>query len=390
MTRLLFNQLHKERFAFTLNTTLKFVGGGILWVVLSDLALFVYNSSGADHFPLFHLGVLKGICFVIVMGIIFFIILQRHQNQNNEVDRQDFFRKNPLPMLIYSLDTMRFLEVNDAAVAVYGYSRKEFLSMAINDIRPAEELPRLRAAIEQLQSGCLLLGLWKHSRKDGSILHAEVTAYSILHKKQHAGLIISNDITKQMQAEEVLKNASHIYDRSVSEKTLELALLNQELQLRNREINTTNDELITLNKLLVDVNKKASYDFETLLRDKTEQLKRLLNQVSDCVWSFDLTGKDENYVSESALRFFNLSEEEVIDRPNFWMEFIHPEDIERVNYRLDVLEKARFSFFTFRIKETSGNYRLKTLSAHLIPDAEGIPVRFECTLRERNLVQVLT
>jgi PAS domain S-box-containing protein len=389
MTRLLFNQLHKERFASSLNTTLKFVGGGVLWIVLSDLALFITNSSGADHFPLFHLEVLKGICFVIVMGFIFFMVLQRHQNQNNEIDQQDFFHKNPLPMLIYSLDTKYFLEANDAAVSVYGYTRKEFLSMAIHDIRPAEDLPRLQAAIEQLQSGCQLLGLWKHLRKDGSILHAEVTAYSILYKKQYAGLIISNDITKQVQAEEVLKNASHIYDRSISEKTLELALLNQELQLRNREINTTNDELIALNKLLVDVNKRASYHFDTRLADKTNHLKRLLNQISDCVWSFDLTGKDENYVSESALRFFNLSEDEVIDRPNFWMEFIHPEDIESVNYRLDVLEKARFSCFTFRIKETSGRYRLKTLSAHLIPDDEGLPVRFECILRERNLVPVL-
>jgi PAS domain S-box-containing protein len=390
MTRLLFNQLHKERFAFTLNTTLKFVGGGILWVVLSDLALFIYNSTGAGHFPLFHLGVLKGICFVIVMGIIFFIILQRHRNQHSEIGQQEFFSKNPLPMLIYNLDTMHFLEVNDAAVSVYGYSRKEFLSMAIHDIRPAEELPKLRAAIEQLQSGCRLLGLWKHLRKDGSVLHAEVTAYSILYKKQHAGLIISNDVTNQVRAEKVLKSANHIHERSISEKTLELALLNQELQLRNREINSTNDELIALNKLLVDVNKKASCHFETVLRDKTDHLKRLLNQVSECVWSFDLTGKDENYVSESALRFFNLSEEEVIDRPNFWMEYIHPDDMEKVNDRLDVLEKARFSFFTFRIKTTSGNYRLKTLSAHLIPNDEGLPVRFECTLRERNHVQVLT
>ena len=50
---------------------------------------------------------------------------------------------NPLPMWVYDVETLRFLEVNDAAIAHYGYTRAEFLDMSIADIRPEEDRPRL-------------------------------------------------------------------------------------------------------------------------------------------------------------------------------------------------------------------------------------------------------
>ncbi len=49
------------------------------------------------------------------------------------------FEGNPLPMMVYDLDTLAILAVNDAAVALYGYSHHEFLSMTIKDIRPPED-----------------------------------------------------------------------------------------------------------------------------------------------------------------------------------------------------------------------------------------------------------
>jgi PAS domain-containing protein len=45
------------------------------------------------------------------------------------------FETNPLPMWVYDRDTLGFLAVNEAAVAHYGYSRDEFLSMTIKDIK---------------------------------------------------------------------------------------------------------------------------------------------------------------------------------------------------------------------------------------------------------------
>ena len=49
------------------------------------------------------------------------------------------FHGNPNPMWVFDLETLEFLEVNEAAIQHYGYSREEFLAMTIMDIRPPEK-----------------------------------------------------------------------------------------------------------------------------------------------------------------------------------------------------------------------------------------------------------
>jgi PAS domain S-box-containing protein len=72
-----------------------------------------------------------------------------HRKPPEETHRHDpmfrmLFDHSPLPMWIYDPETLAFVEVNDTAVAMYGYSRDEFAKLKITDIRPQEELPRLR------------------------------------------------------------------------------------------------------------------------------------------------------------------------------------------------------------------------------------------------------
>ncbi|HZS45135.1 MAG TPA: PAS domain S-box protein, partial [Blastocatellia bacterium] len=52
------------------------------------------------------------------------------------------FESIPLPVFIYDQSTFSILDVNKAAAGVYGYSRDEFLSMNIRELRPKEEIPR--------------------------------------------------------------------------------------------------------------------------------------------------------------------------------------------------------------------------------------------------------
>ena len=44
------------------------------------------------------------------------------------------FKKNPLPMWVFDIETLKIIAVNFAAVKVYGYSKDEFLSMTILDV----------------------------------------------------------------------------------------------------------------------------------------------------------------------------------------------------------------------------------------------------------------
>jgi len=53
------------------------------------------------------------------------------------------FQQHPQPMWVFDVKTLKFLAVNDAAVAHYGYSREEFLNMRTTEIRPQDEVLRL-------------------------------------------------------------------------------------------------------------------------------------------------------------------------------------------------------------------------------------------------------
>src|SRR6476659_4542707 len=51
---------------------------------------------------------------------------------------QQLFESSPMPLWVYDLETLRILDVNEVACRKYGYTRDEFLSMSILDIRPQE------------------------------------------------------------------------------------------------------------------------------------------------------------------------------------------------------------------------------------------------------------
>ena len=53
------------------------------------------------------------------------------------------FESNPLPMWVFDPKTLRFMAVNEAAIRLYGYTRQEFLSKSITEIRPEKEVPGL-------------------------------------------------------------------------------------------------------------------------------------------------------------------------------------------------------------------------------------------------------
>src|SRR6476660_1281056 len=81
--------------------------------------------------------------------------------QENDASFHILFIDNPQPMWVYDIETLQFLEVNDAAVQYYGYSRDEFLNMSITDIRPQEDLPRLMENIRQHRPGLQHSGSWR-------------------------------------------------------------------------------------------------------------------------------------------------------------------------------------------------------------------------------------
>lgn len=128
-----------------------------------------------------------------------------------EVSFRILFISHPEPMWVYDLKTLRCLEVNDAALDHYGYSRNEFLAMRVTDIRPLEEVPRLLEDVARSRAGVQHSGEWKHLLKDGRLIDVEVVSHELAGRGRKAQMIVVRDVTKQKQAEQALKQAEQKY-----------------------------------------------------------------------------------------------------------------------------------------------------------------------------------
>ena len=117
-----------------------------------------------------------------------------------------FFEANPMPMWCYDAESLRFLAVNDAALRHYGWSREEFLAMRITDIRPPEDVGVLLEHLRE-RVGSPVPGVWRHQRKDGSLLDVEITAGQIELDGREAVLVLSHDVTERLRLEARLAQA---------------------------------------------------------------------------------------------------------------------------------------------------------------------------------------
>jgi PAS domain S-box-containing protein len=107
-------------------------------------------------------------------------------------------------MWICDLKTLRFLEVNNAAIRHYGYSREEFLRMLLTDIQPSESVPDRP---EEAGQG----GEWRHLLRNGRLIDVESASHNLLFGGYKAQLIVLRDITKQRHAERALQQTERKY-----------------------------------------------------------------------------------------------------------------------------------------------------------------------------------
>jgi PAS domain S-box-containing protein len=126
------------------------------------------------------------------------------QLRHSEEQYRLLFAQNPMPMWAYDIETLQFTAVNDAAIAHYGYTREQFLAMTITDIRPADDIPALRATICG-RKGLGKSGIWRHRTADGRIIHVDISSHEIRLDGRTARVVLANDVTRELAAVEALR-----------------------------------------------------------------------------------------------------------------------------------------------------------------------------------------
>lgn len=111
------------------------------------------------------------------------------------------FLSNPQPMWVYDCDTLEFLEVNEAAVRKYGYSREEFLAIDMRAIHFPEDQAEMEDMVKGLTGKVRDVGFWRHRAKGGSELNVEVRTCDLVFYGHRARLVMANDLAARRAQE---------------------------------------------------------------------------------------------------------------------------------------------------------------------------------------------
>jgi two-component system cell cycle sensor histidine kinase/response regulator CckA len=127
--------------------------------------------------------------------------------RQSESEFRLLFEHNPLPTWVFDSETLRFLQVNEAAVRQYGYTADEFDAMTILDIRLPEDRAGFKEQMCTWLDSAQVQACWKHIRKDGRALHVEITSHQVEYAGRRVRLMVAQDVSERQSLEEQLRQA---------------------------------------------------------------------------------------------------------------------------------------------------------------------------------------
>ena len=153
--------------------------------------------------------------------------------REREARYRELFEFNPHVMWVYDVESLRFLAVNEAAIAKYHYTPEEFLGMTLADIRPEEDVAELLEFVTTPQIVNTALGesrIWRHRKKDGTVFLVEVVTRPITFDDRPAKLVLVTDATERLVIDSRLRRNQARLERSLEEKARDLELAGKVLE----------------------------------------------------------------------------------------------------------------------------------------------------------------
>jgi PAS domain S-box-containing protein len=154
--------------------------------------------------------------------------IQTANLQASEDKYKTLFYKSPLPKWIYDEETLVFLEVNDAAVRLYGYAREEFLRMTLKDIRPLDEMAGLAEDMVAVRQDPMAYheSQRRHTKRSGEVMDVLVTGHPVDLDGRRARMVAISDITERTRYEQQLR----YLNADLAKRAAELSASNAELE----------------------------------------------------------------------------------------------------------------------------------------------------------------
>ena len=203
----------------------------------------------------------------------------------SEEKYRQLFYENPYPMLIFDIDNFNLLEVNNAALKKYGYSRNEFLNLNLKNIQINEILTeKIRLSNKLSEETGLFHHQWKHRKKSGEIITAEVTFLPTEYSGKKAMQAQINDITEKIQLEEELLRQQRMKQRQITQ-----AVIQAQEKVRSeigKELHDNINQILSTVKLYIEAAMDDEEMREELLSKSAIYLTTAIQEIR--VFSKDL------------------------------------------------------------------------------------------------------
>lgn len=192
----------------------------------------------------------------------------------SEEQHRLLFEKNPTPMLICSLETMKIVAVNDLVISKYGYSREEFMKMTITDLHKKIDYNDVILHTQKILNEDTI-SEWVHVLNDATEIDVELVAKSIQYDEKPARLVSINDVTEVKLYQNQL-----IAAKQDAEKSKELQ--SQFLSNMSHEIRTPMNGIMGITRVLQKspLNKEQHHFLNAILKS-SENLMVIINDVLD-------------------------------------------------------------------------------------------------------------
>ncbi|WP_240034583.1 PAS domain S-box protein [Flavobacterium silvisoli] len=163
-------------------------------------------------------------------------ITERNKNElaikESEAKYRYLFNNSPAYIIIWDLETLKILEINDNVLQKYGYSKEEWQKMTVLDYRPKEEYERIKefARFMQYNDEPITKRYWRHYKKNGEEMLMEIASHKIVYNHRKAILSLANDVTEKVKAEERLAEREAQLQLFIEHSPASLAMLDQDLK----------------------------------------------------------------------------------------------------------------------------------------------------------------
>ena len=166
----------------------------------------------------------------------------------SEEKYRQIFYKNPYPTWIFDLDTLRIVEVNDAALEKYGFDKSEFYQLTMRDMHPEGEA---ESFLDSIRHASPERRLWHHRNKTGMLITVEITSHSIDYFGKLCIQVIVNDVTERIRLEKELALQQRLKQQQITEVVLG-AQERERFEL-GQELHDNINQILATSKLYLDV-----------------------------------------------------------------------------------------------------------------------------------------